>query len=318
MGARTWFDIRALDMATAEVYVYDEIGAFGVSSDTFKKLWDAKTKDRNRVELRINSPGGDVAEAFAIYNTIRRSAKETHVYVDGWAVSAASLIAMAGDTVSMAENALMMLHEPWGVVAGNSTDLRKQAEVLDKHRDAMLGAYTAKSGQTEAQVRAILAAETWYKADEAVAAGFADDIIHKEERPKSAQARFDGEKYRTRFKNWRPEYVAAVQNEQRKGTDMAFPNHTTEEDPQAQAVAEEAGRQQLKDTLYKTYRGQGHSHDESKQRAEAAAGTLPEGIKPGTYAEQRFRFYANLGHDRAAAAAAALRDSQASAHLYGD
>lgn len=126
------------------------------------------------VEVHINSAGGSVHEGLAIYNALKP--RKPIVFIQGLAASIASLIAMAGDRIIAAENALIMLHDPWiGGVAGNALDLRKQADTLDKHRNAMLGAY-ARSGLSRDRIQSMLAAETWLEAAEAKALGFVDEI----------------------------------------------------------------------------------------------------------------------------------------------
>ena len=125
------------------------------------------------VEVRINSPGGSVVEGLAIYNALKP--RQPIVYIDGVAASIASMIAMAGQKIIAAENALMMIHDPWVDAQGNSAELRKTADLLDKHRDAMLTAY-ARSGLSPSQLTMLLAAETWMTATEALELGFIDEV----------------------------------------------------------------------------------------------------------------------------------------------
>ena len=125
------------------------------------------------VEVRLNSPGGSVGEGLAIYNALLP--RKPTIYIDGIAASIASCIAMAGAHVVAAENALVMVHDPWCGVSGNSAELRRHAETLDKHRDAMVRAY-ARTGLPVKKVLELLAAETWMSADEALDLGFVDEI----------------------------------------------------------------------------------------------------------------------------------------------
>lgn len=144
---------------------------------------------RGEIVVRINSPGGSVTDGLAIFNALARFPGRVDVYIDGLAASIASMIAMAGDKVVMAENALMMVHAPWTFTEGNADELRETADVLDRHAEIMIGAYTQKSGKSRAQILEIMRAETWYSATEALAAGFIDEIAAPAEM--AALARFD-------------------------------------------------------------------------------------------------------------------------------
>lgn len=135
-------------------------------------------KPNTALAIRINSFGGSVVDGLAIYNTLMEHAGVKTVIVDGIAASAASLIAMAGDTIEMPETSLMMIHGPWTQAAGNANELRGTADVLDKFADAMIGAYARKSGKGEDEIRTMLQGgdDHWYTGAEAVAAGFATSV----------------------------------------------------------------------------------------------------------------------------------------------
>jgi ATP-dependent Clp endopeptidase proteolytic subunit ClpP len=148
---------------------YDEIR----SGDASRVLSKLQENPSAAVEVRINSPGGDVAAGLAIFNALRP--RKPTVYIDGIAASIASLIAMAGAHIIAAENALVMIHDPWAASQGNATELRRTADLLDKHRDAMLGAY-ARTGLSREELTTLMAAETWLSAAEAVLLGFVDEI----------------------------------------------------------------------------------------------------------------------------------------------
>lgn len=155
---------------TIVLMLYEEIHT-GAAGDVVARLQADPGAD---VEVRINSPGGSVADGIAIYNALKP--RKPTVYIDGIAASIASLIAMAGDRIYAAENALLMVHDPWVMgTHGNSRELRRTADLLDKHRDAMLGAYT-RSGLSRSELEALLAAETWMTAEEALDLGFVDEI----------------------------------------------------------------------------------------------------------------------------------------------
>jgi ATP-dependent Clp protease protease subunit len=164
----------------AEVLIYEQIGeslwSEGVTAKTFAKDLQAKGKLR-QIDVRINSPGGSVFDGLAIYNTLKQHSATVNVYIDGMALSIASVIAMAGDNIQIAQNALMMIHNPQGMVAGTSGDMRKYADMLDKVRDAIVTSYKDRTSLDEAELIEMLDNETWMTAEEAVAHGFADDVM---------------------------------------------------------------------------------------------------------------------------------------------
>jgi ATP-dependent protease ClpP protease subunit len=165
------------DHETGEIFLYDAIGSslWGMI-DAATVLPDLAKMSGRRVTLRIGSPGGSVDEGRLIYNAAKRHQGGLDVVVDSSAYSIASYIAMAGDRVVMAKNAMMMVHNPWTMAMGSAEELRKTADVLDKYRDSILDAYTERTKKTRNAVKEILDAETWYTASEAVAAGFATEV----------------------------------------------------------------------------------------------------------------------------------------------
>ncbi len=165
---------------SAELLLYGPISNYSwwedeVSPKQFKDDLDA-LGDVDTITVFINSEGGDVFAAQAIYSMLKRHKATVHTYVDGLAASAASLIMMAGETITMPINSMAMLHSPWTFAAGNAQDLRAIADDLDKIRESMIAVYAERSGKDHDEIVAILDAETWYTAEEAVAAGFADKV----------------------------------------------------------------------------------------------------------------------------------------------
>ncbi len=196
----SWYAIRARGTG-AEVAIYDEIGAYGVSAKGFLAELGA-LPDGTPVDLRLNSPGGSVFDAVAIYNALKRHEGTVTVWIDGIAASAASYIAMAGDEIVMPENAFLMIHDPSGLAMGTAGDMRAMAEALDKIAGSLVRGYAAKSGKPDDEIAALMAAETWFDAGDAVAAGFADRLAD----PVRMAARFDI----GRFRNAPPDLVEAV------------------------------------------------------------------------------------------------------------
>jgi ATP-dependent Clp protease, protease subunit len=128
--------------------------------------------------VRINSPGGSVFDGVAIYNALKRHDATITLWVDGIAASIASMIAMAGDEVVMPENAMLMLHDPSGLVVGTAAGMRAMAEALDRMKAGMVAAYRDKSGRDDAEIERLMAAETWLSARETVELGLADRVEH--------------------------------------------------------------------------------------------------------------------------------------------
>jgi ATP-dependent protease ClpP protease subunit len=132
--------------------------------------------DFSSIALRLNSPGGDLFEGVTIYNLIKSQGKPVNVIVDGLAASAASLIAMAGDTCTMSDGSCMMVHNAAGLAMGYAADLRKMADVLDTVTGSAADIYVARTGVDKTKVLALMAAETWMTPAEAVAAHFATAV----------------------------------------------------------------------------------------------------------------------------------------------
>lgn len=164
---------------TAEILLYGHIGPSfwgdSVTAVQFKKdlkaLGEVKT-----IDLRINSEGGSVFDAAAIYNHLKEHSARVVAHVDGMALSAASVVLMAGDERRMAENAFLMIHDPWSVVMGDARSMRKEADLLDSIKDTIVGMYAARTGQDRGQLQRLMADETWMTADEAMESGFIDTI----------------------------------------------------------------------------------------------------------------------------------------------
>ena len=147
---------------------------WGVRANDF--IRDFKALGDSKITLNINSPGGEVFDGLAIYNVLSRHSRPITARIDGIAASVASVIAMAADTIQMPENALMMIHDPSGLVLGTSEDMRELADVLDKVKGSLISAYRNKSGLEEDEIADMMRAETWLTAKEAKAKGFADQV----------------------------------------------------------------------------------------------------------------------------------------------
>jgi ATP-dependent protease ClpP protease subunit len=172
---KSWYALATPDDGPAEVMIYDDIGMFGITAADFVR--DIATIKADAITIRINSYGGDVFEGIAILNSIRGLDAATTVVVDGIAASIASVIAMGGDKVVMNQNSQMMIHNAWNFAAGNADELQRVADSLRSMSGNISTIYAAKAGGTTEEWQALMAAETWYTAEEAVAAGLADEAI---------------------------------------------------------------------------------------------------------------------------------------------
>jgi ATP-dependent Clp protease protease subunit len=169
--------VQAAANGDVELLIYDAIGDDGWGGGVSPKAVVAALSEAGAkpVVARINSPGGDVFDGMAIYNALKGHAAGVTVRVDGLAASAASIIAMAGES-TMAHTSQMMVHNSWALTIGNKADMRKMADVMDKIDGQMAGVYAAKTGKDVADMQALMDAETWLTAQEAVEAGLADAV----------------------------------------------------------------------------------------------------------------------------------------------
>jgi len=165
---------------TATIQIFDQIGEdwFGGSGLSGKQFSDVLNEVGNGPLLvEINSPGGNVWDGLSIYNQLRGRRAPVTTRVVGIAASIASIIALAGDKVEMAEAALMMIHDPSGMASGTSEDMRKMADALDQHAEVLVGVYAKKTGKPPEAIRAAMKAETWFTTQEAIAFGLVDKPI---------------------------------------------------------------------------------------------------------------------------------------------
>ena len=178
------------------IYIFDQIGKDwwsneGVSAKDFQQAL-AEIGPAKELVVEINSPGGNVWDGLAIYNMLRGHGAKVTTRVTGLAASIASIIALAGSTVEMGESALFMIHKASGIQAGNADEMRKMAEMLDKHDEVLAGIYAGKTGKTSVKMTELMAAETWFSGAEAKAGGFIDTLINLP----AAQASFDLSRFR--------------------------------------------------------------------------------------------------------------------------
>ena len=187
-SAKSWYTINALagTVPTVEIYIYDVIGYWGISAQQFiSDCRAAGVFEAKQLNIHIHSPGGDVMDGFAIYNTLARLTCKIDIWNDGLAASMASVIlCLPNATVHMPANAWLMIHKPWSGGVGNADDLRDMADWLDRNEALLLSAYEKKTGKPREELAALLSAETWLDGAQAVDLGFVDIL----EEPISAAA----------------------------------------------------------------------------------------------------------------------------------
>ncbi|WEA87299.1 Clp protease ClpP [Streptococcus anginosus] len=168
--------LRIEEQIADETWFGDE-----VTPQLFKNDLLAGTGD---ITLWINSPGGDVFAAAQIYNMLMDYQGDVHVIIDGLAASAASVIAMAGTTVSMSPVAMMMIHNPWTFAQGEAKDMAKVIEMLGEIKESIINAYELRTGLSRTKISHLMDSESWFNAKKAVELGFADKVLfEKEETP---------------------------------------------------------------------------------------------------------------------------------------
>lgn len=178
---KKWYQIENKDGDTPKIYIYEQIGedfwGDGVGAKQFVK--DLDKLDAKAIDLHINSPGGNVFDGFAIYNALIAHKATINVKIDGIAASISSVVAMSGNEIEMPENAMLMMHDPSGLVVGTAEDMTKMATALDKIKLGLVSAYRNKSGLDDNKIIQMLTDETWLTAAEAVENGLADKMTDK-------------------------------------------------------------------------------------------------------------------------------------------
>lgn len=165
---------------TAKVFIFGDIGGWdGIQARDLLSELEAITA--TKLELHLNSYGGDVFEGTTIFNALKDHPATVTTYVDGVAASAASFIAMAGDRIIMSRGSQMMIHDAMGACIGNAAEMRKFEALLDRTSNNIAELYAVRAGGTTEQWRERMRAETWYNAAEAVKAGLADEASGADE-----------------------------------------------------------------------------------------------------------------------------------------
>lgn len=177
---KSWYTFQASGEAkqqTIEVFVYGEIGTWGVSANQFVQDLRAMDDGASPVIVAFNSIGGDLFDGLAIHNALSRLGERCTGRIDALAASAASVAVCGAHRVVIAANAMLMIHNPYTFTGGDAEDFRRVADVLDQTLEAIIAAYKSKAPHiNEAELRRMVNAETWLTANEAVALGLADEV----------------------------------------------------------------------------------------------------------------------------------------------
>ncbi|WP_101791022.1 head maturation protease, ClpP-related [Nonomuraea indica] len=206
-----WYRITNRADGATEVAIYDEIGWFGVGASEF--INEVRNISASEITVRLSSPGGDVFDGIAIHNALRAHPAKVTVHVDGLAASIASVIALAGDRVVMQPHSQMMIHDASSMCYGQAADMRELADRLDRQSDNIAGVYAERAGGTVAEWRDRMRGETWFTADEAVAAGLADEVAprrNEEDSPPQVANAWDLSRFRYAGRSAAPAPVVAM------------------------------------------------------------------------------------------------------------
>ena len=179
------FKIYNKSETKAEIVIYAEIGfswwGEGVDAKSFSDELKALPKTITQIDVRLNSPGGNVFDGVTIYNRLKQHSANVTVFIDGLAASIASIIALAGNEVVLGEGALIMVHKPMSGVFGNSIEMEEMVSRLDDVEEQLVGIYRRKTGLDRSEIKSMLAEETWMSAEEALELGFVDKIMEEED-----------------------------------------------------------------------------------------------------------------------------------------
>lgn len=183
---KTKFEIVNKSESTAEILLYGGIGEdywddASVSAKEFSDALKELPSTISQIDLRINSPGGSVFDGVAIFERLKAHKANVTAYIDGLSASIATVIMMAADKIILGEGSLVMIHKPMAGVFGNTQELERLANVLDKIENQMIGIYARKTGLSRLEISKMLdSGDTWFTAEEAIEAGFGDEITGTE------------------------------------------------------------------------------------------------------------------------------------------
>lgn len=184
--------IIAKDDGSVTINVYSTIGEFGDGAGMTAKIVSSILRGANGkpVTVNINSGGGDFFEGLAIHTLLSEYEGEVTVKVVGLAASAASVVAMAGDEIKIAESAFLMIHNAWTFAMGNKNDMKEVADMLSKFDESMAGLYAKKTGKDEKEIKKMMDAETWIQGSDSVEMKFAHALLGSDNVDKSEDVEY--------------------------------------------------------------------------------------------------------------------------------
>jgi ATP-dependent protease ClpP protease subunit len=168
--SKSWYSIQNKATGVLDISIHDEIGFWGITAKDFLNDINAHD-DVTVINLSIHSPGGSMIDGFAMYNALKNHPAKVYGHVEGVAASMAGVVLMAADVRSMPTNAYIMTHAPQGGAMGESKDLRKVADIMDKFRDSAMGIFREATNLSDEDISAFLDDETWFNGEEALANG---------------------------------------------------------------------------------------------------------------------------------------------------
>ena len=174
LNKKSWFTLLA-DNGSLDLYLYGTIGGWDITVDSLQQ--SMRGYENTPITVYLSSTGGYFEDGLPIYNMLKQHKADVTVIVMGFALSMASVIMLAGNTVKACNNAIIMIHRAEGMVCGDAEDMRKEADVCEVHEEAIIPIYMAKMQQSAKDVFALMCAETWYNADDALEVGLIDEII---------------------------------------------------------------------------------------------------------------------------------------------
>ncbi|WP_020481092.1 head maturation protease, ClpP-related [Methylomonas sp. MK1] len=173
---KNWYNTKNLTATTAKISIHNEIGYGGISASEFINEIQA-LGNVTTIELHIHSPGGNLLDGLAIYSTLRNHPAKVLGHVDGLAASAASIILMAADRITMPEDAYLMIHNAQGGAFGDAAELRDMAALMEKLQGSAADIYVRRTGLDRQTILDMMAKESWLSATEAKTLGFCDEVI---------------------------------------------------------------------------------------------------------------------------------------------